>query len=299
MNENVKTDRIIINKTKIDALPKIIKVKKYNINGKSIKNSKSIGKLILEQKKRIKNNRNKIHNKLNRIMNSLNDSLHLSNELLNQTKPKLNEMNKKILFSPKVLDEIKKDKYYKKWHFNETFNNINKTNELKEPNEQKEINNIKILSLKTKILEKENKEISFLNKTQYNKRILKPKQIVKISKIKLYSKNDLMKYALYLNNNIDKYIESKGEYEGFYDFDKKLRKMIKETKVGIDFPGNILQRNVLTYIKTFNPKSVTHKHIKNYSVKDTAFISFQERLKKTKLSYIKKKDVYSYKNLLY
>ena len=108
-----------------------------------------------------------------------------------------------------------------------------------------------------------------------------------------------MKYSLYLNNNIDYYIESQEQNSGFYDFDKQLRKMIKESKIGIEYPGNSLKRNVLSYIKTVNPKSITSKHTKNYSVPDKTFIPIPESLFGTNFTHITMGDEYSYRKIIY
>lgn len=249
--------------------------------------------MTLEYKRKIKNNKNEIHNNFYKIYNSINDTLHFV-ETSKHFKPKFEKINLKTIFSPEILEEIKKDKYNKKWNFKE-YNNINKS---------KSFYNKKLkIKEKIKISEKFNnyntKEILFLNKIITPKRLLPPKEIVKICKKKLFNNNNLMKYSLYLNNNIDYYIESKEQNTGFYDFDKQLRNMIKECKIGLELPGNTLKRNVLSYLKTINPKSIISKHTKNYSVPVKTFIPIPEGLIGTNFTHITMGDEYSYKKIIY
>jgi hypothetical protein len=294
-DKNKEKNSLFINQREIDTLPNIIKINNYSISKRNRglrKNYKSLGQIILERKRHIENTKNQIHNSFYKILNSLNESLYLS-ELVRQKRPKFDNINIKTIFSPDILDKIKKEKYNKKWHLYETYTNFRKSNSIKIIKD----NSIK----KQKSSEKENKKekIVFLNKTNTTKRLLPPKKIVKICKSKLYNDNKLMKYSLYLNNNIDYYIESQEQNSGFYDFDKQLRSMIKETKIGIDFPGNSMERNVLSYIKTINPKNITSKHTKNHSVPDRTFIPIPDSLIGTKFSHITKRDVYNYRNKIY
>ena len=300
MNDfDIKKERnnLLNNLNNINTLPHLIKIKNYNNYTRNIyskRNYKSFGQLLIDRKKQMKDNKNKIHNTFHKILDSLNESLYLS-ELVKQTKPKYDSINIKALLSPKILEKIKKEKYNKKWHLYETYSsNFNKS---------KSVNNIKKNSIKNlKYVDKKNKkgEETPFRKTQLtSKRLLPPQVIVKLCKKKIYNDNQLMKYSLYLNNNIDYYIESQEQNSGFYDFDKQLRKMIKETKIGIDFPGNSMQRNVLTYIKTINPKNITSKHTKNYSVPDRTFVPKPNNLFGKKFSYITKSDVYNYRNIIY
>ena len=294
-DKNKEKNSLFINQKEIDTLPNIIKINNYNIikrNRGLRKNYKSLGQIILERKRHIENTKNQIHNSFYKILNSLNESLYLS-ELVRKTRPKFDNINIKTIFSPDILDKIKREKYNKKWHLYETYTNFRKSNSIKIIKD----NSIK----KQKSSEKENKneKIVFLNKTRTTKRLLPPKKIVKICKSKLYNDNKLMKYSLYLNNNIDYYIESQEQNSGFYDFDKQLRNMIKESKVGIEFPGNSLKRNVLTYIKTINPKSIISKHTKNYSVPVKTYIPIPESLIGTNFTHITIGDEYSYRKIIY
>ena len=296
---DIKKERnnLLNNQNNLDTLPHLIKIKNYTNYTRNIysrKNHKSFGQILLDRKKQMSESKNKIHNTFSKILHSLNESLYLS-ELVKQTKPKYDSINIKALLSPKFLEKIKKEKYNKKWHLYETYScNFNKLNSN---------NNIKKNSLKKqkygdkKI--KKGEEISFLKTQLKTKRLLPPHLIVKLCKKKIYNDNKLMKYSLYLNNNIDYYIESQEQNTGFYDFDKQLRNMIKEAKIGIEFPGNSMQRNVLTYIKTINPKNITSKHTKNYSVPDRTFVPKPNNLFGKKFSYITNKDVYNYRNIIY
>ena len=294
INKDKKSN--IINQINKKMLPNIIKIKNYHINKKnsySNRKNKSIGQMTLEYKRKIKNNKSEIHNKFYKLYNSINDTLDFVESSKNY-RLKFEKINLKTLFSPKLLEEIKRDKYNKKWNIKESYNKINKS---------KSFYNQKLKTQeKTKISEKynySNKEILFLNKIIAPKRLLPPKEIVKICKKKLYNNNNLMKYSLYLNNNIDYYIESQEQNSGFYDFDKQLRNMIKESKVGIEFPGNSLKRNVLTYIKTINPKSIISKHTKNYSVPVKTYIPIPESLIGTNFTHITIGDEYSYRKIIY
>ena len=118
----------LINQIKKEILPHIIKIKKHHINEKnsySNRKNKSIGQMTLEYKRKIKINKNKIHNNFSKIYHSVNDTLHFAESSMH-SKPKFEKINLKTIFSPKLLEEIKKDKYYKKWNFKESNNNINK-----------------------------------------------------------------------------------------------------------------------------------------------------------------------------
>lgn len=294
-NNNKDNDHINNKHKNLENQIKVLKIKKLNIDKKNNhlkKITKSLGHIIITKKKEKEKNKSQIHYNFYKIFNSLNKVLNLS-DLVKQSQPRYKKLNLKSIFSPKLLDKIKKEKYNKKWHFNETYNIIT----------PKSKNNIKLDSSEKSNSEKNetNKiyEISFLNKKKTPKRLLPPKEIVKICKRKIYKNNKLMNYSLYLNNNIDYYIECQDQYRGFYDFDKQLRHMIKDNQIGIDYPGNFLQRNVLSYIKTFNPKNITSKHTKNYSVPDRTFLPIPQGLKNIKYTHITKREIYNYKNKLY
>ena len=296
-NEINKTNDFFFKEKEKTILPKLIKIKKFTINDYNNSNTKSISQIKSQYKKISENNKNNSRYKVyQKIMDSLNQSLYL-NDSIKQLKHNFTKINIKTKFNPKLLDEIKKEKYNKKWNFNNIYNE-NKVLSISGNKKLEQKGKNKKLIKNKKYNSNFNKEYTFLNKIKTTNKLLSPKQIVKICKRNLYDSNDLMKYSLYLNNNIDYYIESQENNSEFYEFDKQLRNMIKESKIGIEFPGNTLKRNVLCYIKTFNPKSITSKHTKNYSVPDRTFIPIPEGLIGTKFSHITMEDEYNYRKLI-
>ena len=99
------------------------------------------------------------------------------------------------------MEDIKREKYYKKWHLN-----FKKTQDEEKPN-IKSFEKKKTKNEKNKI-----EEYSLINKIIKNKRLLQPKEIEKISIRKIYEKNELAKYSLFLNNNIYYYIECRDQH---------------------------------------------------------------------------------------
>ena len=289
-NRNKKRYNIINKINNTGEFNKSFNIKKYLINKRnynSSENSKLFGQTILSPKKENFNNKTQISNKFNSIMNQLNESLNFS-ELVKKSKPKLKKINIQARIPSNLLEDIKREKYYKKWHLN-----FKKTQDEEKPN-IKSFEKKKTKNEKNKI-----EEYSLINKIIKNKRLLKPKEIEKISIRKIYEKNELAKYSLFLNNNIDYYIECRDQHRGFYDFDKQLRHMIKDNQIGIDYPGNLLKRNVLSYIKTLNPKNVTSKSTKNYAIPEKTYFHIPVELRNTSYHQLSMKEAYGYKSKMY
>ena len=273
------------NKEKTNISPKksLIKIKNNNINKKvlnSKRNNNSIRKLVLGQKSLSKINKTQIHKNFGKILNSLNESLYLS-EIVQNEIPKKKKINLKSIFSKKI-EEIKLRK-------------INQ--DLNKSNTYLKLNSLNIMPNSSNYIKERNEKLSLFNKIKIKtpKRLLSPKQISRISQRKVYYNNDLMKYSLCLKDNTNNYLYYREKINGIYDLDKQLRNMIKESKVGIEYPGNIIQRDYLTYIKTFNPKSITSRYTKNYSIRNKAYLH-SPQLKPTKFTL---KNTYNERNIIY
>ena len=125
-NNNKDNDHINNKHKNLENQIKVLKIKKLNIDKKNNhlkKITKSLGHIIITKKKEKEKNKSQIHYNFYKIFNSLNKVLNLS-DLVKQSQPRYKKLNLKSIFSPKLLDKIKKEKYNKKWHFNETYNII-------------------------------------------------------------------------------------------------------------------------------------------------------------------------------
>ena len=255
------------------------------INSKRLRNrNKLIGEKIIEEKIKYCKLREKNNKSFNEAIIRLNKLLKNSESLLqiNSHYPKKNGISS---FLPKnESNYLKKINYYNKWHFilPKINNNIKKENN-KDDNSNKKDNNIKSRNKFLRgIFLPQNKEEkgkdNFFSKTlEYKKHNINASQIVKRSIQELNKKNKFKKYCYNLEEKVGNYVEC-NEVSNYYDFDKEVKKDIKNEMIGIDIPGNILNRDSIGFIKTLIPKNIKIRIKKSISVPEKTLLPVPQGL---------------------
>ena len=251
------------------------------IKSKSLrKRNKLIGEKIIEEKSKYNKLREKNNKSFNEAILRLNKILKNSESLLqiNNHYPKKNDISS---FLPKNEENyVKKLNYYNKWHFI-----LPKINNNKENNKNDNYNNKKDKS-RNKFLkgvfipqnkEEKRKDNIFSKTLEYKKNNINANQIVKRSIQELNKKNKFKKYCYNLEEKVGNYVEC-NEISNYYDFDKEVKKDIKNEMIGIDIPGNILNRDSIGFIKTLLPKNIKIRIKKSISVPEKTLLPVPQGL---------------------
>jgi hypothetical protein len=252
------------------------------INSKRLRNrNKLIGEKIIEEKIKYCKLREKNNKSFNEAIIRLNKLLKNSESLLqiNSHYPKKNGISS---FLPKnESNYLKKINYYNKWHF--ILPKINNNNIKKENNKDDNIHNIKSRNkfLKGIFLphykEEKGKDNIFSKTLEYKKHNINANQIVKRSIQELNKKNKFKKYCYNLEEKVGNYVEC-NEISNYYDFDKEVKKDIKNEMIGIDIPGNTLNRDSIGFIKTLLPKNIKIRIKKSISVPEKTLLPVPQGL---------------------
>lgn len=250
------------------------------IKSKRLRNSnKLIGEKIIEEKYhklREKNNKslNKAIIRLNRILKNSEFLLQINNHY-----PKKNDISS--FLSKNEVNYLKKINYYNKWNFNLPKINNNKR---KENNKDDNNNNKDNIKSRNKLLrgiflpqEEKGKENIFYKTLEYKNNNINANQIVKRSIQELNKKNKFKKYCYNLEEKVGNYVEC-NEISNYYDFDKEVKKDIKNEMIGIDIPGNILNRDSIGFIKTLIPKNIKMRIKKSISVPEKTLLPVPQGL---------------------
>ena len=251
------------------------------IKSKSLRNrNKLIGERIIEEKNKYNKFREKNNKSFNEAILRLNKILKNSESLLqiNNHYPKKNDISS---FLPKnEANHLKKLNYYNKWHFIlPKINNNKENNKDDNYNNKKEKPRIKFLKgvFIPQNKEEKRKDNIFSKTLEYKKHNINANQIVKRSIQELNKKNKFKKYCYNLEEKVGNYVEC-NEISNYYDFDKEVKKDIKNEMIGIDIPGNILNRDSIGFIKTLLPKNIKIRIKKNISVPEKTLLPVPQGL---------------------
>mgnify|MGYP003571451069 CR=1 FL=1 len=251
------------------------------IKSKSLRNrNKLIGERIIEEKNKYNKFREKNNKSFNEAILRLNKILKNSESLLqiNNHYPKKNDISS---FLPKnEANYLKKLNYYNKWHFIlPKINNNKENNKDDNYNNKKEKPRIKFLKgvFIPQNKEEKRKDNIFSKTLEYKKHNINANQIVKRSIQELNKKNKFKKYCYNLEEKVGNYVEC-NEISNYYDFDKEVKKDIKNEMIGIDIPGNILNRDSIGFIKTLLPKNIKIRIKKSISVPEKTLLPVPQGL---------------------
>ncbi len=251
------------------------------IKSKSLRNrNKLIGERIIEEKNKYNKFREKNNKSFNEAILRLNKILKNSESLLqiNNHYPKKNDISS---FLPKnEANYLKKLNYYNKWHFIlPKINNNKENNKDDNYNNKKEKSRIKFLKgvFIPQNKEEKRKDNIFSKTLEYKKHNINANQIVKRSIQELNKKNKFKKYCYNLEEKVGNYVEC-NEISNYYDFDKEVKKDIKNEMIGIDIPGNILNRDSIGFIKTLLPKNIKIRIKKSISVPEKTLLPVPQGL---------------------
>lgn len=251
------------------------------IKSKRLKNrNKLIGEKIIEEKNIYNKLREKKNKSFNEAIIRLNKILKSSESLLqiNNHYPKKNDISS--LLPKNESNYIKKINYYNRWHF--ILPKINN----KESNKDDNSYNKKDIKSRNKFIkgifipqnkEEKGKENFFSKTLEYKKHNINANQIVKRSIQELNKKNKFKKYCYNLEEKVGNYVEC-NEISNYYDFDKEVKKDIKNEMIGLDIPGNILNRDSIGFIKTIIPKNIKIRIKKNISVPEKTLLPVPQGL---------------------
>jgi hypothetical protein len=252
----------------------------------------------------------------NEVIDNLNKTLKKSESLLHLNHyPKKNDIDS--LFPKKEINIIKKMNYYKKWHIKYTLfpviekKKYFKKNDDKKPEKSRNsVNYLKgIFSLKhnnnflrniNKSVEDKNNIPFYLKGFEQKKNNISANEIVKKSILELNKKDHFKKYRYNMEEKVENFVDYKDKYSNYYDFDKKIKKNIKDEKTGITIPGNVLNRNSLGFIRTIQPKNIKLNIKTNVPVPEKALLPVPNGIVGKGLNYthITIKNVYNEKNKL-
>jgi len=251
------------------------------IKSKRLRNrNKLIGEKIIEEKNIYNKLREKNNKSFNEAIIRLNKILKSSESLLqiNNHYPKKNDISS--LLPKNESNYIKKINYYNRWHF--ILPKINN----KESNKDDNSYNKKDIKSRNKFIkgifipqnkEEKGKENFFSKTLEYKKHNINANQIVKRSIQELNKKNKFKKYCYNLEEKVGNYVEC-NEISNYYDFDKEVKKDIKNEMIGLDIPGNILNRDSIGFIKTIIPKNIKIRIKKNISVPEKTLLPVPQGL---------------------
>lgn len=251
------------------------------IKSKRLRNrNKLIGEKIIEEKNIYNKLREKKNKSFNEAIIRLNKILKSSESLLqiNNHYPKKNDISS--LLPKNESNYIKKINYYNRWHF--ILPKINN----KESNKDDNSYNKKDIKSRNKFIkgifipqnkEEKGKENFFSKTLEYKKHNINANQIVKRSIQELNKKNKFKKYCYNLEEKVGNYVEC-NEISNYYDFDKEVKKDIKNEMIGLDIPGNILNRDSIGFIKTIIPKNIKIRIKKSISVPEKTLLPVPQGL---------------------
>ena len=291
-----------------------------------IRINKSLGNRLVEDKIRF-NKLQEIKSKtFNKAINDLNKTLKRSESLLQINHyPKKNDIDS---FLPKnEVIYLKKLDYYRKWHFNNNIlpkiekknfnNNRNKINKNNINNNEDKNSfplryNFKYLGSlyranknsdirKNKNKKDEEENIPFYFKgLEPRKNNINASEIVKQSILELNKKNVFKRYRYNMEEKVGNFVDYNDKYSNYYDYDKKVKKNIKDEMTGITIPGNVLNRSSLGFIRTIQPKNVKDRIKKSISVPEKTLLPVPHGLAGKGLNYthITMKNLYNEKNKL-
>ena len=80
-----------------------------------------------------------------------------------------------------------------------------------------------------------------------------------------------------MEEKVGNYVEC-NEISNYYDFDKEVKKDIKNEMIGLDIPGNILNRDSIGFIKTIIPKNIKIRIKKSISVPEKTLLPVPQGL---------------------
>ena len=273
-----------------------------------LKGSKSVGNLILDNKKRLEKLKSKQNKEFIKALTKLNDSLKKSEYLTNipYTIKKNNSVMKLFRLKEMYLNN-KKEKYELLPDINQNRKSINagnNTNNLQKKlilfNKPNNFNSKNIIHpISTKNAE-ESKIPFYLKALNFPKKTRSSAQIIKTSKAAINSVNPFKKYCFDLEENVGEYIESRDKFSGYNRFNEVLKQYIKEDMTGLGIPGNVLNRDTIGYKRTIQPKNIKNKIKKSIVPPNKTLVPIPRELAGKGISYthISFKEVYNEKNKL-
>lgn len=276
----------------------------------SLQHSKSLGSIIVNNKKAMKHLRQKQMNTFNKIVFNLNQTLSSSLQLAKDNRGinKKGDINMILLNS--TVELLKKEKYYQMNSYSlpkisKQMQNSQSSNELLNNNNKNKDNEIPGLFRKRRpICNYKGEQLKGLNSDIYFQRPkmkVKPSKIVKISQDIINQRYTYKKFSPILHDKIGNYAENTNSGSSYYDFGNLLKLFIKEGKVGVEFPGNIINKDKLGCVKTLLPKIVKPK-INRIIDNENRVLPVPEGLignkGKRQYSRITMNEVYNDKNLL-
>ena len=264
-----------------------------------LKENKSVGNLILLNKRRFNKLKEKQNETLIKAIQSLNKSLKKSESLVNL--PHFIKRNNSVIKLFQHKEEIIKKRKLKF----DLLPHIKKSTKTELNNKRltsnKYINfnksNIIPISPKNESEEKIPFYLKPLLFTPHNRSVA---EVVKESKNILYGKTPFKKYCYNLEEKVGDYVENRDKFSDYTKFNEILKGYIKEELTGISIPGNILNRDVPGFMKTIQPKNVRTKITKRIEVPDKTLVPIPSELAGKGISYshITLKDIYNQKDVM-
>ena len=246
-----------------------------------LKQNKSVGDLILLNKKKLNKLREKKSETFTNALIKLNNHLKKSVALVNI--PNNIKRNNSVIRLFQHKEKIVKKRLAKL----QILPNINKN--------KKRVN----------IVVSTQKEVKdptpfYLKALNVPKHIQTPAEIVKTSKHLLNGKNPFKKYCFNLEDKVGDFMKNKEKFYDFNNFYLILKASIKEESTGLSIPGNILNRDSPGFLRTFHPINVNTKVKKRITVPDKTLVPTPNELvgKGINYSHITMKDIYNEKNII-
>ena len=244
---------------------------------RKIEPKKPVGQQILDDKRSYKIFRNNNIKEFNKTLLLLNKTLN-SSEILLKSNHFTDKFDINTALSIEQKNIIKKLNYEKKWNF--SLPAIKNNNKINNKNISKKIIN-NIQNFKQKQLNG-CKSMPDLNqskiKNQDSIRFRQPQKAIQMKEIVkryingFYNKNKFDKYCYELKDKVGNYVQHKDRYDSYYDFDKQIQKDIKDEKIGLAFPGNIINRQKVGYLYSLHPKYIKEKGTKIIHVPDRTIL---------------------------
>lgn len=271
-------------------------------NHHTLKENKSVGYLLLNNKWKLKKLREKQRDFMSEI-GKLNESLKKSESLINL--PSSIKKNNSIL---KFFNKSK-EKHFKKRRFKSIIlpdiarkQNLD-NNKIDDKKDLKKFltKNYGISNYLVSPKNKGEEDIPFyLKGLNFKKRSIPASLLIKESKNELYKRNPFKKYCYDLEEKIGNYVENQDKYSPMANFNELLKKYIKDELIGMSIPGNILHRDAPGFIRTIHPKNVKEQIKKRITVPNKTLVPVPNELAGKGISYthITLKDVYNDKDIL-
>ena len=260
------------------------RINKKSRNAGKNKN-KSIGHILVENQKNFYKFNLEKSKTFNKVIDKLNRTLKQTESLLN-----INHYPKKILIDnmlPKEkINYLKKVKYLNKWHIynkispalpiikmKENIKGKNKTIEEKKTDGQKtnfhfvgnQLNSIETSDVRNRTA------LSPVSRGFVRrKKNTSASEIVKMSLRILNKRNRFQNYQHNMQEKLGKFLDYNDIFSDYYDFDKNVKKDIKEERTGLSIPGNALNR--IGQIRTIQPKNVKIRIKKQVAIPDRTLL---------------------------